>query len=82
MKTSRIIFSAIAAVLTAGFVSCSDMLKTESKVVVYDDDLTLDKATDTVYSVMGIVQKMQVIADRVVLLNEVRGYRPCHGRSA
>ncbi|MBO7416961.1 MAG: hypothetical protein J6T18_01120 [Bacteroidaceae bacterium] len=73
MKTSRIIFSAIAAVLTAGFVSCSDMLKTESKVVVYDDDLTLDKATDTVYSVMGIVQKMQVIADRVVLLNEVRG---------
>ena len=74
MKTGKIIFSAIAAVLmTAGFVSCSDMLKTESKVVVYDENLTLDQATDTVYSIMGIIQKMQTIADRVVLLNEVRG---------
>ena len=73
MKTGKIIFSAIAAVLTAGFVSCSDMLKTDSKVVVYDDDLTLDQATDTVYSVMGIVQKLQTIADRVVVLNEARG---------
>ena len=49
------------------------MLKTESKVVVYDENLTLDQATDTVYSIMGIIQKMQTIADRVVLLNEVRG---------
>ena len=73
MKTGKIIFTALAAVLAAGFVSCSDMLKTESKVVVYDNDLTLNQATDTVYSVMGIIQKMQTIADRVVLLNEIRG---------
>ena len=53
--------------------SCEDMLRTDSKVVMYENDNTLAGATDTVYSVMGIIKKMQVIADRTVLLGEVRG---------
>ena len=55
------------------FASCEDMLKPESDLVEYEEDHTLNHATDSVYSVMGIINKMQIIADRVVLLGEVRG---------
>ena len=53
--------------------SCEDMLKPESDLVEFEEDHTLNHATDSVYSVMGIINKMQIIADRVVLLGEVRG---------
>ena len=53
--------------------SCSKMLETESDLVEFEEDHTLNHATDSVYSVMGIINKMQIIADRVVLLGEVRG---------
>ena len=53
--------------------SCTNMLETESDLVEFEEDHTLNHATDSVYSVMGIINKMQVIADRVVLLGEVRG---------
>ena len=56
-----------------GSMSCSKMLETESDLVEFEEDHTLNQATDSVYSVMGIINKMQVIADRVVLLGEVRG---------
>ena len=52
---------------------CEDMLTPESDLVEYEEDHTLNHATDSVYSVMGIINKMQIIADRVVLLGEVRG---------
>lgn len=55
------------------FSSCADMMETESDYVSYEKDNTLNHATDSVYSVLGIVGKMQYIADRVVLLGEVRG---------
>ena len=45
----------------------------DSKIVMYDYQNTLDQATDTVYSVMGIIKKLQKVADRVVILGEVRG---------
>ena len=53
--------------------SCEDMFKVDSKIVLYDYENTLDQATDTVYSVLGIIKTMQKIADRSVLLGEVRG---------
>lgn len=53
--------------------SCADMLEPESDLVEFEEDHTLNHATDSVYSVMGIINKMQIIADRVVLLGEVRG---------
>jgi hypothetical protein len=49
------------------------MLETESDLVEFEEDHTLNHATDSVYSVMGIINKMQIIADRIVLLGEVRG---------
>ena len=53
-----------------GFTSCSEM---DSDLVSFVEDNQLDTPNDTVYSLMGIVNKMQVIADRTVLLGELRG---------
>ncbi|MBQ9355828.1 MAG: RagB/SusD family nutrient uptake outer membrane protein [Prevotella sp.] len=53
-------------------VSCSDILDTDSELVEFEKDNTLNHPTDSVYSILGIVNKMQIIADRTVLLGEVR----------
>lgn len=53
--------------------ACSDMLDTKSEMVEFEDDHHLNTAQDTLYSVMGIIREMQVVADRTVLLGEVRG---------
>lgn len=53
--------------------SCSDFLTEDSDHVIFADDDHLDNATDTIYSVTGIQNKLQAIADRTVLLGEVRG---------
>ena len=55
------------------FTSCSNLLETNSELVEFEEDNTLNHPTDSVYSVMGIINRMQIIADRVVLLGEVRG---------
>lgn len=73
MKYKSIIFAALSIGVMAGVSSCEDMLKTESSVVMYDKEDNLSNATDTVYSVLGIIQKMQKIADRTILLGELRG---------
>lgn len=56
----------------ASMASCSDMLDTKSDMVEFTEDNNLSTPQDTLYSVMGIIRKMQVIADRTVLLGEVR----------
>lgn len=48
------------------------MLETKSELVEFEKDNTLNHPTDSVYSVLGIINRMQLIADRVVLLGEVR----------
>src|SRR5574344_1222446 len=73
MKYKSIIFAALSIGVMAGVSSCEDMLKTESTVVTFDKEDNLSNATDTVYSVLGIIQKMQKIADRTVLIGELRG---------
>ena len=65
-----IILSAISALLLSG---CSSMMDTDSEMMEYAEDNTLHSAQDSVYSVMGILYKMQTIADRSVLLGEIRG---------
>ena len=59
--------------LVIGMGACSDMLETKSELVEFEKDNTLNHPTDSVYSVLGIINRMQLIADRVVLLGEVRG---------
>lgn len=53
--------------------SCADLMETDSELVEYEKDNHLDAPSDSVYSVMGIIYKMQTVADRVVLLGELRG---------
>ena len=53
--------------------SCDDFFKQESADVLYADQEHLNNAVDTVYSVTGILGKLQAVADRTVLLGEVRG---------
>ena len=55
---------------TISFSSCEDMLSVDSDRVEYEfDDWTL---SDSVYSVLGILKSVQEVADRHVLLNELR----------
>ncbi|MBR1448196.1 MAG: RagB/SusD family nutrient uptake outer membrane protein [Prevotella sp.] len=59
--------------VAATMVSCSDFFEQESDHVMFDDQHRLDNATDTIYSVTGIMKKMQNLADRTILLGEARG---------
>lgn len=70
----KYIYQFISAIcLTAALTACADMMDTDSELVEFEKDNTLNHPTDSVYSVMGIISKMQLIADRIVLLGEVRG---------
>lgn len=73
MKLKTIITISLAASLMAGVTSCEDILKVDSKTVMYDYQNTLDNVTDTVYSVLGIIKQLQKVADRAVILGEIRG---------
>ena len=53
------------------FTSCQDMLNVDSNRVEYEYDGW--SATDSVYSVLGILKSVQGVADRQILLNELRG---------
>lgn len=48
-------------------------VETDSTLVEFVDDNTLNNPNDTVYSLVGIINKMQQVADRTVLLGELRG---------
>ena len=54
-------------------VSCDDFFEQESDDVLYADKEHLNNAVDTIYSVTGILTKLQALADRTILLGEVRG---------
>ena len=56
-----------------GLASCSDFFDQESEHVIFTEKDHLHNATDTIYSVIGILNKLQAIGDRTVLLGEVRG---------
>ena len=69
-KIYKIVFAVLAI---GGFASCSDFFDQESEHVVFADKDHLNQATDSIYSVIGILNKLQAIGDRTVLLGEVRG---------
>lgn len=74
MKTMKKNFIYTLCLLLSGALflnSCEDMLEIETTRVDHEfNDLTLN---DSVYSVLGIVKSVQNIADRQVLLGELRG---------
>lgn len=55
------------------FTSCSDFINQDSDRVIIADKDHLNSAEDTLYSVVGIVNKLQAISDRTILLGEMRG---------
>ena len=68
MKTKSIIFSGLLLVtLGAATTSCEDMLSVEDEL-----HTTNLAPQDTVYQLMGIINRMQSLVDRTVVLGELR----------
>lgn len=72
MKAKYILSGVLVAAMGV-FSSCSDFFEQDSTHVTYTDDMSLNSASDTIYSLTGIMTKMQALGDRTVLLGEVRG---------
>ena len=70
MKKNKIFSMGVALALGAGaaFTSCVD---TDSNLI--DLGPALNTPNDTVYSLLGILNKMQAVADRTIILGEVKG---------
>lgn len=54
-------------------VSCTDMLDTNSDGLLFEKDHGMTSINDTLYSMAGILSKLQPLADRYVLQGEIRG---------
>ena len=63
----------LGAMLMGMTTSCSDFFEPDSDRIIYADDSHLNNATDTLYSVAGILGKLQALGDRTILLGEMRG---------
>lgn len=73
MKITKYLMSlTLAAAGLATFTSCEDMLDKGNSYVIYADVDHLTSSSDTVNSVVGILNKMQALAVRNNLLGEVR----------
>ena len=69
------IFILLLTVIVASglLTSCSDMLQTDSDDVAFEGDHKLDNANDSIYSVIGLLAKLQKVGDQCVLMGELRG---------
>ncbi|MCF0203228.1 MAG: RagB/SusD family nutrient uptake outer membrane protein [Bacteroidaceae bacterium] len=73
VSRGRVLSLLVAVAATPLFVtSCQDILDPSSNMVIKADVDHLSSARDSIYSVIGILNKMQGIADRTVLLGEAR----------
>lgn len=72
-KKVSVLIPVACFLLPMSMVSCSDFFDEESTYIINADKEHLNNATDSIYSVIGILNKMQAIADRTILLGEVRG---------
>ncbi|MBR1754939.1 MAG: RagB/SusD family nutrient uptake outer membrane protein [Bacteroidaceae bacterium] len=62
----------VGGAFSAALTSCSGFLYDDSDQIIYADDHSLNSDADTLWSVTGIMNKMQAVADRTILLGEVR----------
>lgn len=69
IKDTRALLLALCTVGAAS--SCTDMFEMESKTVDFEHNLST--ANDSLYSALGIVGQMQKLAERYVLMGELRG---------
>lgn len=70
---SLILFISVTSAASLFTTSCEDFLDVDSNMVIDAGENHLSTARDSIYSVIGILNKMQAIADRTVLLGEARG---------
>ena len=73
MNKKSIIGLLFVGVLTFMTTSCADMFNIDSNRIDYENNHKLDSSADSVYSVIGILHSFQQIADRYIILGEVRG---------
>lgn len=73
MKRKSIFYTIALCATLGGFTACEDMLDVTSSSVQYEGSHELNSPADSLYSVIGILSKVQGIADRTVLLGELRG---------
>lgn len=69
---SRLFITVLLAVLTLGVTtSCEDMFDIPSNRVVYDHEI--NSTADSAYTTLGVLHLMRKVADRYVILGELRG---------
>ena len=73
MNKKSVIGLLFVGALTFTATSCADMFNIDSSRVVYEHNHKLDSSADSVYSTIGILHAFQKIADRYIILGEVRG---------
>ena len=59
--------------LSTTLTGCSDFFEPESENVIYAGDEHLNNSVDTIYSLTGILSKLEALGDRTILLGELRG---------
>ena len=69
-KINKIVF---AICIVCSFGSCADFFEQDSDQVIFAEQDHLSNSSDVNYSLMGILNKLQALADRTILLGEVRG---------
>ena len=67
------LFCLLAAVGAPMLQSCEDFFDQESEHIIPADQEHLNSATDTIYSLTGILSKLEALGDRTILLGELRG---------
>ncbi len=72
MKLIRKLF-AISIIIPLFLVGCSDIFDVDSDQYVTEDEYGMKNPNDPMYAMFGIYAKMQKLADRYVLLGELRG---------
>ena len=73
MKRKSIFYAlALCSVMTV-FTACEDMFDLTSSSVQYENNHELESPADSLYSVVGILAKLQGIADQTILFGELRG---------
>ena len=73
MKNSIIKTLGILVIGASCFISCSDMLETNSSSYLNTADHHLNSANDSLYSVVGILTQIQKLGERYVIVGETRG---------
>lgn len=53
--------------------SCQDIMNTESGRVAFDKQHEIDNPNDSIYSVIGVLAQLQQVADRILIMGELRG---------